>query len=85
VAAVLFVIIFFGGGMLFALSKTEIGHAIADRIRGQTLNGSGTDPMLVEELDRVREQVGELAERVEFTERLLAKQRDDVRLSGGAS
>lgn len=82
---VLFIIIVFGGGMLFALSKTEIGHALADRIRGVTPSGGGSDPMLIEEVERLREQVGELAERVDFTERLLAKQRDEARLPGGTT
>ena len=84
-AGILFIVIVFGGGILFALSKTEIGHAIADRIRGVGQSGSSADPMLIEEVDRLREQVGELAERVEFTERLLAKHRDDGRLPGGTT
>lgn len=79
----LFIIIVFGGGMLFALSKSEIGRAIADRIGG----GSpvGTDPALVEEVERLRLEVGELHERMDFTERLLATQREDQRLSGGSA
>ena len=81
----LFIVIVFGGGMLFALSKTEIGHALADRIRGVMPEGGGHDPALAEAVDRLREQIGELAERVEFTERLLAKQREDGRISGGTT
>jgi len=84
-AGILFIVIVFGGGILFALSKTEIGHAIAYRIRGVGQSGSGADPMLSEEVDRLREQVGELAERVDFTERLLAKRRDDARIPGGTT
>jgi hypothetical protein len=83
VEGALFIIIVFGGGMVFALSKTELGHAIADRIRGVTPANGGTDPHLLEEVDRLREQVGELAERVDFTERLLARQREEDRLPGG--
>lgn len=80
---VLFIIIVFGGGMLFALSKSEIGRAVADRIRG---GGSvGTDPAMVEEVERLRIEVSELHERMDFTERLLAAQREDERLSGGRS
>ncbi len=82
---VLFIVIVFGGGMLFALSKTEIGHALADRIRGVRHSGDGSDPMLIEEVERLREQVGELAERVDFTKRLLAKQRDEARLPGSST
>jgi hypothetical protein len=35
------------------------------------------------ELDRVNARLAELEERVDFTERLLAKQRDQDRLTGG--
>jgi len=34
-------------------------------------------------MQQVRQQVGELAERVDFTERLLAKQRDGERIGPG--
>jgi len=79
---VLFILIFFGGGMLFLLSKTEIGHAIADRIRGVGSQPS-LDPGLVEELDRLRGEVADLQERVDFTERLLARSREAGQLPGG--
>ncbi len=79
---VLFIIIVFGGGMLFALSKTEIGRALADRIRGHTALAT-PDPALLEEIDRLRQDVAELQERVDFTERLLAKQREAPELGGG--
>lgn len=78
---VLFIIIVFGGGMLFALSKTEIGHAIADRVRGSALP-AGPDPALLEEIDRLRADVAELQERVDFTERLLARQREAPEIGG---
>jgi hypothetical protein len=72
---VLFIVIVFGGGMLFLLSKTEIGRAIADRIRGETLGGHA-DPRLLEEVDRLRQEVAELHERVDFAERLLSAGRE---------
>jgi hypothetical protein len=78
---VLFIIIVFGGGMLFALSKTEIGHAIADRVRGGAVPAA-PDPALLEEVDRLRSDVAELQERVDFTERLLARQREAPELGG---
>jgi len=74
---VLFIIIVFGGGMLFALSKSEIGRAIADRIRGGT-PGESVEPALAEEVERLRLEVGELHERMDFAERLLAAGRDQV-------
>ncbi len=81
---VLFIIIVFGGGMLFALSKTEIGRALADRIRGQSALPAA-DPAVLEELDRLRQDVVELQERVDFTERLLARQREAPEIGGGAA
>jgi len=77
----LFIIIVFGGGMLFALSKTEIGKALADRIRGRSA-AAGGDPALAEEVERLRQDVSELQERVDFAERLLARVRETERLAG---
>ncbi|MDH4131855.1 MAG: hypothetical protein OEV95_08620 [Gemmatimonadota bacterium] len=74
---VLFIIIVFGGGMLFLLSKSEIGQAIADRIRGRAPEGSA-DPALAEEVERLRIEVSELHERLDFAERLLAAGRDQA-------
>ena len=74
---VLFVLIVFGGGMLWKLSHTELGHAVADRIRSK---GNGTDPALAEEVDRLRAEVAELQERMDFAERVLSAQRDQGQL-----
>jgi hypothetical protein len=76
---VLFIIIVFGGGMLFALSKSEIGRAVADRIRGGS-HAAPTDPALVEEVERLRIEVSELHERMDFAERLLAAKKESDRL-----
>src|SRR5689334_13577343 len=43
-----------------------------------------TDPQVLQELDDLRAQVGELQERVDFTERLLARERDAKSLNAGA-
>jgi hypothetical protein len=72
---VLFIIIVFGGGMLFALSKTEIGHALAERIRGHGAVAP-QDPVMLDEMDRLRQEVAELHERMDFAERLLANKRE---------
>jgi len=74
----LFIVIVFGGGMLWMLSKTEIGRAIADRIRSEP---GRSDPALMEEVDRLRHDMVELQERMDFAERLLAKSRETERLS----
>ena len=81
---VLFIVIVFGGGMLFLLSKSEIGRAIAARIRGERLPGP-TDPALVDDVERLRLELGELQERMDFAERLLAAKREPERLPGGDS
>lgn len=65
----------FGGGTLFLLAVSPVGRAFADRLRHgpQPLHGGETDPAVWEELDRLRSEVTELQERVDFAERLLAK------------
>jgi hypothetical protein len=76
---VLFVLIVFGGGMVMVLSKTEIGRAVADRIRGEGV-ATATDPGLIEEVERLRHDVTELQERMEFAERVLAAKREPDKL-----
>ena len=43
----------------------------------------GTDPNVLAELDDLRAQVGELHERLDFTERLVAQQRETRPLASG--
>ena len=78
---ILAIVLIFGGGTLIAVSFSPIGRAIAERIRG----GAGEpmpDPVLYEELERMRAELSEMGERVDFTERLLARQREVERLPG---
>jgi hypothetical protein len=79
---VLFIIIVFGGGMAVILSKTEIGRALSDRIRGVKPDLS-QDPALLEEIDRLKADVSELQERMDFAERLLASKREAGQLGDG--
>jgi hypothetical protein len=67
------IIMLFGGTAAVAISFSPVGRAIADRIRGRTVE-AGTDPAVLEELDALRRDVAELQERVDFSERLLARQ-----------
>ena len=78
---VLAITFIFGGGTLFLLSISPVGKAIAERIRHQ---GSlpVRDPELLAEVDALRQEVSELHERVDFTERLLANQKSDAKLAG---
>jgi hypothetical protein len=81
VEGMLAIVMIFGGGTLVAISFSQIGRAIADRIRGEKL-GSEQDPILYEQVERMRVEISELQERVEFTERLLANSRDRDALPG---
>ncbi|MFI5207684.1 MAG: hypothetical protein ACHQX4_06665 [Gemmatimonadales bacterium] len=75
---ILAIIMVFGTGMLAVVAFSPIGKAIAERLRGHS-----AQPLPTEEIDDVRaqlqsiqEQISELAERQDFTERLLAKAKD---------
>lgn len=76
-------IMIFGGGASVAISFSPVGRAIADRIRGRARGVADTDPAVLEELDRLRTDVGELQERMDFSERMLAQAREKPLLPGG--
>ena len=63
--------------------RGPLGKAIAQRIAGRR-DGEGEVDRLRAELDQLRGVVGELEERLDFAERLLAQQREAGRLPGGA-
>jgi TM2 domain-containing membrane protein YozV len=54
----------------------------------ETMGGAGHDSraisLMMEEMEQLQRQVGELAERVDFAERLLTQQRERERLSKGS-
>lgn len=77
------IILIFGGGTAIAIAFSPIGKAIADRIRGRAVEAE-TDPAVLAELDEMRAQLSELQERVDFSERLLAKDREPRVLEPGA-
>jgi hypothetical protein len=77
---ILALLLIFGGGTLVALSFSPVGRALAERIRGR--DASQPDPAVIEELERLRNEMTELHERVDFTERLLAKAREREHLPG---
>ncbi len=87
---ILALILIFGGGACIAMAFSPIGRALADRIRGKSASAGGDDvrtqlaeqrEALDQDLEAVRREVAELAERMDFAERLLAKQRDGERLA----
>jgi hypothetical protein len=78
---VLAITFIFGGGTLFLLSISPVGRALAERIRNKSQPGH--DPELLAEVESLRHDLSELQERVDFTERLLAQEREARRLEPG--
>jgi hypothetical protein len=83
------VILLFGGGTLFLLAISPIGKALAARLTGKKAAVDDEDVLLgelkelrneVEEMRHLPEQLSELGERVDFLERMVAKQREAERL-----
>ncbi|HXM38841.1 MAG TPA: hypothetical protein VN908_09325 [Gemmatimonadales bacterium] len=82
---ILAIVFIFGGGSLFLLAISPVGRAIAERIRhGQSPPGGAAADQeeVIEAVDQLRREVAELAERVDFTERLLGQQRGGDRIGG---
>lgn len=67
----------FGGGTLVMLSFSPVGKALAERIRGRT---PAHDSEVLAELEQLREDMLEVQERLDFTERMLSRQNDAARL-----
>lgn len=81
--ALMIPIVAVGGFFTWMISLSPVGKAIAERLRHgpSRRGGQGTDDEhaeLVESVEELRREVAELAERVDFTERLLGKVRNDV-------
>jgi hypothetical protein len=85
---ILAIVFLFGGGTIAAMAFSPIGRALADRIRGKAANLDGLSGEMADhreqtaaELANLQQQVGELAERLDFAERMLSKQKDAERLA----
>ena len=77
VLALMIPIVAVGGFFAWAISMSPVGKAFADRLRHGPVPkaGIGEDALeLAESVDALRREVAELAERVDFTERLLGQQ-----------
>lgn len=72
---ILAILLIFGGGTAVLLSFSPVGKALADRIRGRS--GTIDEAAVLAELDALRQDVAELQERAEFSERLLAAARTE--------
>ena len=90
VEGVLAIVFIFGGGALFLLAVSPVGRAVAARIASR---GSAADPSvrqliesqhaLADEVDALRDEVTQMQERVDFAERLLARQSERPGLPKG--
>jgi hypothetical protein len=87
---ILALILIFGGGAAVAIAFSPIGRAIGERIRGRAAGADGLRAevaehreAMTEDLQALRQEVSELAERLDFAERLLAKGRDAQRVGPG--
>ena len=78
---VLAIIFIFGGGAMWLLSTSPVGKAIAERIRHGP--APSQDPAVLDELDRLRHDLIELQERMDFAERLLAQSREPGQVGRG--
>lgn len=60
-------------------------RALADRIAGRSAAATGERPneQVIAEVDELRQRVAELEERQDFTERVLARQREQSQLDSG--
>jgi hypothetical protein len=67
----------------FGLLAFPLVRAVSERIRPRADAGIKED--VLTELRDLRREVGELGERVDFAERLLARQRDPERLARGGA
>ncbi len=78
------------GVVLYAFFKSDIAAAMAERIRGSLhrrkgIDTAGDEPrvaQLEERLDLMHGQISELAERLDFAERLLAQKRERTLRAG---
>ena len=75
----------FGGGTAFLLAISPVGRAFADRIRGGAIVSDDTIQRLeashqevLDELETVRRELSELHERMDFSERVLAQNRQNA-------
>jgi hypothetical protein len=81
---VVFLTVFLFGG-LFWVTRPLI-HAFADRVRHRSEPGDGRiGEEVLEELRAMRREMTELAERVDFAERLLAQGRNESGLASPKS
>jgi hypothetical protein len=77
VLALLIPIVAVGGFFAWMISLSPVGKAYAERLRHGPANAGASEDHaeLAESVEQLRREVAELAERVDFTERLLGQQK----------
>ena len=90
---ILAIVLIFGGGAMFLLAISPIGRAVADRIRANAPAAPAgeesvrrlqeTQQTILDDLEAVRQELGEVQERLDFAERLLAQHREAPRVGPG--
>ena len=73
----------FASGAAIMIFRGPLGQAIATRISGQNHSEHPAEiaPEIYAELDELRARVGELEERVDFSERLLTQGKNDMKVN----
>ena len=75
-AGVFIPIVSVGGFFAWMIARSPLGHALGERLKHGPVPPRGEDQAdLVESVEQLRREVAELAERVDFTERLLGQQK----------
>jgi hypothetical protein len=82
VLALMIPIVAVGGFFAWMIALSPVGKAYAERVRGPKRERGDAEGQeeLLESVEQLRREVAELAERVDFTERLLGQQRGAERL-----
>lgn len=82
---ILAIIMVFGTGMVGIVAFSPIGRAIAERLRGKDAQALPSEELddLRAHLQSMQEQLSELAERQDFSERLLAQAKEKGTLGSG--
>ena len=74
--ALLIPIVSVGGFFAWMIALSPVGKAYAERLKGQGgMTGEAGEQML-QAIEDLRQEVTELSERVDFTERMLAKAKE---------
>lgn len=89
IVALMIPIIAVGGFFAWMIALSPVGKALGERLRHGVVpppRGRGASESeheeLVDSVEDLRREVAELAERVDFTERMLGQQRNVERLGG---